>query len=45
MLTKEAINSNIKYYQSLQKKYSELYRESLRQETLMIQARIKLNKK
>lgn len=45
MLTKEAINSNIKYYQGLQKKYSELYREALRQETLIIEARIKLNKK
>jgi hypothetical protein len=43
-MTLVALNSNIKYYQALQKKYAELYREALKQETLLVGQRIKLSK-
>ena len=44
METEVVINSNIKYYQELQKKYAKLYREALEQETLLIQQKMKLKK-
>jgi hypothetical protein len=37
MLTEAGLKASISYQQSLQKKYSELYRAALRAETLLLQ--------
>lgn len=43
MLTEAGLKANINYQKALQKKYSELYRSALREETLLLQEKSKGN--